>query len=420
MNGTQYPTETPIAPAPLLDWAGISILEAEGSLMEIPKVRAQVGADRFHKTLLQLKRLVKVAAHHGSLQKVLLRTSGGSDLTLTRTDLSVTASLAVRMDEPAAAGVVVLAVPDLERALKTVGRDQTLSLELGADQDFIDMDDGDSLHRIPATNPGDFPPVEHAPATVEGLETDKLQLGRRLSQVMPFVATASDRANLETVLLEWGGIAAPRLVGTDGWRLAVCDMPAASCAAAGVEQYLLPHRPLTVIQKMLQQERGAGVLRLQPFGDRVDGPLGNVDPAGSPRMTLAWEAGPHLPWSGVEITVERVTATYPDYHQIVPGPDYTETLSLSRDILARAATKAAAYTAGMTGITLHWDQGAGELVVRGRNRDSQAEVSTAVPCTYTGEHAEGSYSLNGQYLCEALKVGGRGHRPLVPDRGGGL
>ena len=404
MNSMQTMNDTQFAPTPLIDLAGISILEEVEDMTETPTVRVQVGADRFHKTLIQLKRLFKVNSYMVALQYVLVRTSGGSHMTLTRTDLDVTATLSVQLDEPAPAGVALLPVQDLDRALKLVGKDQGLVLDLAADREFVNMDDGDSLHQIPAMDPGEFPPLQHAETSVPGMETEKRELGRCLGQVLPFVCTETHKSDaLQSLLLEWGGGGAARMVGTDGFRLAVRTMPTAVCPDMDeVANYLLPHRPLTVIQKMLQQEREEGALYIQPLGEAEGGA-----PCGA-RMTLAWQASPHLPWRDVQVTVGRLNGKYPSYRQIEPGADYTTTLVLRRDTLAQAAAKAAAYVDSssrlQSGITLTWGAPAGALVVEGRNRDTKAAVSTTLRCTQTGAHTEGTYCLNGTYLRESLGV----------------
>jgi DNA polymerase-3 subunit beta len=118
-----------------------------------------------------------------------------------------------------------------------------------------------------------------------------------------------------------------RAVGTDGYRLAQCELPVSS---DGVPSIIIPRRTVEAVIKLLRRKTGTVVLRV------------------SPRLL-------EISASGLTLTSKLIDAKFPDYSRVIPAPasNFVTVARIElREALARlkavADQKAKSHSAGLT------------------------------------------------------------------------
>ncbi len=144
----------------------------------------------------------------------------------------------------------------------------------------------------------------------EGVTLDAAELVKALHQVVPAASHDDARPILTGVLLaaESDGL---RLVATDSYRLALCDLPGAELLAAG-QQVLLPSRALGELTRVAA---GADQVRLRLGADEASFETGTV-----------------------RVTTRLIEGEFPNYRQLIP-PSYPNRMVVGREPLLDAVRR---------------------------------------------------------------------------------
>ncbi|MFN2608305.1 MAG: DNA polymerase III subunit beta [Acidimicrobiales bacterium] len=144
----------------------------------------------------------------------------------------------------------------------------------------------------------------------EAVTLDAAELSRALHQVVPAASHDDARPILTGVLLaaEAGGL---RLVATDSYRLALCDLPGTSLLSEG-QHVLVPSRALGELVRVLA---GADQVNLRLGPDEA-----------------SFEVG------GVRLTTRLIEGEFPNYRQLVPS-SYPNRLVVGREPLLDAVRR---------------------------------------------------------------------------------
>lgn len=225
----------------------------------------------------------------------------GDRLTLTGTDLELTIQLDVAVGGEVDGGTVLPArlASDIVRSLPS-GK-----IEVSIEDDEVHIDGGRSHFTVRPLSFDDYPRLG-TPAS-SAVTIDASALSEALRKVVRAASTDEGRLVLTGVLLtaEADGL---RLVATDSYRLAVCDLPGVSVLGAD-QKVIVPGRALAELQRLL----GAG--------DQVVLRLGERD--------ATFEVG------SVRLTTRLIDAEFPNYRQLIPG-SHPNTLTVEREPLLEA------------------------------------------------------------------------------------
>jgi DNA polymerase-3 subunit beta len=144
----------------------------------------------------------------------------------------------------------------------------------------------------------------------EAVTLDAGELARALHQVVPAASHDDARPILTGVLLaaESGGL---RLVATDSYRLALCDLPGTSLLGEG-QHVLVPSRALGELTRVLS---GADQVRLRLGADEASFEVGKV-----------------------RVTTRLIEGEFPNYRQLIPA-SYPNRLVIGREPLLDAVRR---------------------------------------------------------------------------------
>lgn len=225
----------------------------------------------------------------------------GDRLTVTGTDLELTIQLDIAVGGDVDGGVVLPArlASDIVRSLPP-GK-----VELEASDDEVHIGSGRSQFTVRPMSLDDYPRLG-TPAS-SAVTIDATALGDALRKVVRAASTDEGRLVLTGVLLtaEADGL---RLVATDSYRLAVCDLPGVSVLGAD-QRVLVPGRALGELQRVLGS------------GEQVVLRLGEHD--------ATFEVG------SVRLTTRLIEGEFPNYRQLIPS-SHPNTLTVDREPLLEA------------------------------------------------------------------------------------
>lgn len=225
----------------------------------------------------------------------------GDQLSITGTDMDLTIELAVtvRGDVDGVAVIPGKLASDVVRAMAA----GAIDVEVGDDQ--VTIAGGRSQFSLRPFAADDFPRTAAAPSSAVTLPA--AEVSEALRQVVRAASTDKDRPIITGVLLtaEAGGL---RLVATDSYRLAVCDLPGTSVLGTD-QKVLVPSRALAELQRVLGH------------GSELTLRLGERD--------ATFEVG------GTRLTTRLIEGEYPNYRNLIP-PSYPNKVTMSREALLEA------------------------------------------------------------------------------------
>jgi len=243
----------------------------------------------------------------------------GSDL-----DLTIQARTEVAGIEPGVCVIPARLATDIVRALEPGGvtvevDDNEAVISAGRSQFAVRVLPVEEFLRLPE------PTTE--PATLEAGA-----LARALQQVVPAASHDDSRPILTGVLLaaESNGL---RLVATDSYRLALCDLPGTSFLQEG-QHVLVPSRALGELSRVLA---GADQVQLRLAADEASFEVGKV-----------------------RLTTRLIEGEFPNYGQLIPT-SYSNRLVIGREVLLDAVRRVKLLAREATPVRLALKAGGVEL-----------------------------------------------------------
>jgi len=225
----------------------------------------------------------------------------GNRLTITGSDLDLTIQSSIEVGSDVDGGTVVPArlAADIVRSLAS-GK-----VEVQATADEVVISNGRSNFTVRPLSLDDYPKVGGGSGSSVTLPS--ASFGEALRQVVRAASKDEQRPVLTGVMMtaEGDGL---RMVATDSYRLAVCDLAGQNVLGVG-QRVLVPGRALTEVQRIVNS------------GDDVTMQLGEND--------ASFEAG------NVRLTTRLITGEYPDYGRLVPQ-NQSNALTVERDALLEA------------------------------------------------------------------------------------
>ena len=225
----------------------------------------------------------------------------GDRLTITGTDLDLTIQLGVDVGGAGDGSTVLPArlASDIVRSFPS-GK-----VEVALEDDQVSITGGRSQFSVRPLSADDFPKLSEpsgSPATLPAAD-----LGEALRKVVRAASTDDSRPILTGVLVtaEADGV---RLVATDSYRLAVCDLAGQHVLGEG-QKVLIPGRALNELQRLLG---GGGEVTLR-LGERE----------------ATFEAG------STRLTTRLIDGEFPNYRQLIPA-SHPNVLTVEREPLLEA------------------------------------------------------------------------------------
>jgi DNA polymerase-3 subunit beta len=275
----------------------------------------------------------------------------GSTLELSATDLELTIRRTVEVNGERDGKVVVPGRLTAE-AVRTLAPG-AVTVEAG---DAVAIESGRSSFSVHALALDDFPRLAEPSAEGVTLPADTFQ--QAVTQVERAASKDESRPILTGVLLtaEDAGL---RLVATDSYRLAVCDLPGVSVLASG-QKVLLPSRALREMERAL------------PSSGEITLRLGERD--------ATFEAG------GTQISTRLIEGEFPNYRQLIPA-SYPNRVWMGREALLEALRRVRVMAADATPVrltieadevrlnTVNQDQGTADAVVEARSEGTPLTVA---------------------------------------------
>lgn len=225
----------------------------------------------------------------------------GDRLTITGTDLDLTITLSIEVGGDTDGGVVLPArlASDIVRSLGT-GK-----VDVVADGDDVTISNGRSQFTVRPLSFDDYPKL--ASPVNSSVTLPAAEFGDALRQVVRAASSDEARPTLTGVLMtaEADGL---RMVATDSYRLAVCDL-AGQQVLADNQKVLVPGRALNELQRLLGN------------GSEVTMRLGDRD--------ATFEVG------NTRLSTRLIDGDFPNYKQLIPA-SHLNSLTVEREPLLEA------------------------------------------------------------------------------------
>jgi DNA polymerase-3 subunit beta len=234
--------------------------------------------------------------------------------------------------------------------------------------DHVDIISGRSSFSVRPFAVDDFPRL--AEPAGPGVTLPAAAFGQAVSQVERAASKDESRPILTGVLLtaEEAGL---RLVATDSYRLAVCDLPDVSVLAAG-QKVLLPSRALRELERVLPS-------------------------SGDVTLRLA-ERDATFEIDGTRLTTRLIEGEFPNYRQLIPT-SYPNRLVIAREPLLDAIRRVRVMATDATPVRLSLDQE--EVRLNTVNQD-QGTADAVVEARFEGTPL--TVAFNPQYLFEGVEA----------------
>ena len=214
----------------------------------------------------------------------------------------------------------------------------------------------------------------------EGITLPAGRFAEGLRQVVRAALTDDTRAPQLTGVLMVATDAGLRLVATDSYRLAFCDLEGVSALAPGSE-VLIPARALTEIQRLVGSS-----------GDDAESPL----VFRHSELDAVFEMGE------IKLTTRLLKGPFPDYERLLP-PSYPNALEVSREELASAVRRVRLMVRdtkdATTPVRVAFGQEGAELTVLTAESGRAAEQ---VDGRFSGEDL--TVAFNPNYLLEGIEA----------------
>lgn len=287
-------------------------------------------------------------------------------LSVTATDLEV--ELVARTGlEGAMAGAVTVPGRKLVDIVRTLPEGATVALELEGER--ITIRSGRSRFTLSTLPAAEFPAVEEIHGLL-GLEISQAGLKRLCSQTAFAMAHQDVRYYLNGLLME----VRPdklRTVGTDGHRLALCDVDSAT-GESELRQVIVPRKGVVELQRLLGEDDEPA--RLEVSTNHV-------------RVTLG----------ALRFTSKLIDGRFPDYERVIPR-DGDKRIKVDRHLLRQALARTAILSnEKYRGIRLQLDTG--RLAIQAHNPE-QESAEEELEVAYEGDGMEVGFNVN--YLLDPL------------------
>ncbi len=278
----------------------------------------------------------------------------GTDL-----EMSVRSSLEVEVNEE---GEVVIPAKLTSEAIRKLPPG---AVTMTADDGEVQIVGNGPRFRLRELSVEDFPKLNE-PDFSEGVEVDGEELQDSVNQVVVAASADAARPILTGVLFEQSeeGL---RLVATDSYRLAVCDLPGVGINRSG----LVPARGLRELGRTIGS-------------DKIQVGIGEREAAfRSDKGTL---------------TVRLIEGTFPNYRQLLPQ-GYPNRMVVEREALIEALGRAALVAEDHIPVRMRMAEDGIEMTVSRQEVGGETEL---LPGNYTGEEVE--IAFNPRYLTEGVSA----------------
>lgn len=293
------------------------------------------------------------------LQGLLCEVSGGT-LQVTGTDLEMTVRTQLGV-EVLQEGRAVIPGKLLEQAVRRMPKGL---VTIGAEDGEVEILGKGPRFGLRLLSADDFPSIDTTPAA--GTEVDGDRLAQAVSQVA--VAASSDGARpIITGVLFESTEAGVRLVATDSYRLAVCDLEGLGIEGSG----LIPARGL----KELPRTIGSSKVRVDLSG--------REGVFGSDRGTLR---------------LRMIEGAFPKYRTLLPE-SYPNQVVVSKESLLEALGRVALVAEDHIPVRLRISEGGVEIAVSRQDVGGETEHLSG---EYKGEADEVTIAFNPRYLADGV------------------
>jgi len=321
-------------------------------------VRIRAERDDLVDVLARAGRAVSARSPLPILQGLKLEVAGHT-LRVTGTDLDVTVRTHLEVEVLEEGRTVAPARLVTEAVRKLPSGAVVIAAEGGE----VQLSGGGPHFRLREMAGDDFPLLGEADFS-SATEVDGDELIRALNQVMVAASHDDARPVLTGVFFE-AQDGPLRLVATDSYRLAVCDVP----AVQGRLSALIPARALRELH------RTVGAKRLQVA-------------VGSREVAFGSDKG--------SLTARLIEGTFPNYRQLLPA-SYPSHLRVARDLLLDAIARASLVAEDHIPIRMQLQAGGVELSVTRQDVGGETEH---VPGEYDGEDM--TIAFNSRYLNDGV------------------
>ena len=290
----------------------------------------------------------------------------GDRLTITGTDLDLTITLSLEVGGERDGGVVLPArlASDIVRSLGA-GK-----VELSADGDDVSISNGRSQFTVRPLSFDDYPKVA-APAS-NAVTLPSAQFGDALRQVVRAASSDEARPMLTGVLMtsEEDGL---RMVATDSYRLAVCDLRGQQVLAAN-QKVLIPSRALSELQRLLSN------------GPEVTMRLGDNH--------ATFEVG------NTRLSTRLIEGEFPNYKQLIPA-SHPNSLTVEREALLEAIRRVKIFASSKDATPVRLQMGGDVLRLTAINQEL-GNASEELDAEFSG--TELLVAFNPDYLAAGVEA----------------
>jgi len=280
-------------------------------------------------------------------------------LTATDNDMSLQATLAIGGEQDGLSLISAKLLNDIVRSLPE-GK-----ITVAANAEVLTVKSGRSQFTVPTYNALDFPNV--TTSSGEALSVPPSELGEALRKVVRAASSDQMRPALTGVLMtgEDGNF---RLVATDSYRLAVCDVP--NIPVNTSTKVIVPGRALGEVQRLLSGAKEASI--------RLD------------ENSVTFEV------DGTQLTTRLLTNEYPNYKNLIQNA-LPNSIVANRDQLLDALRRARILARDQGPVRLHMTPDGLKITAGTKDNDEFEEDLDAV---FTGEPLV--IAFNSEYLAAGI------------------
>lgn len=290
----------------------------------------------------------------------------GEVLVLSSTDNDVTIQFVLNVggDTDGQALISARVLNDIVRVMPSGGK---VTIEVAGDVATVSA--GRSQFTIPTLNAIEFPRL--TPPTGDAITIPSTEFKAALSQVVMAASRDPQKHHLNAVLMT-STPAGLRLVATDGYRMAMRDLPGG--AADTLDQFLIPSRALAELQRLLD------------MSDEVNVRFSDTEATfQTPKMTL---------------TTRLINAQYPPYLTIVPK-DSTNIAIINRDEILDALRRTGVLSSDIAPVRVRMSKEGARLTVTLPDGSTSVED---IDAQFTGD--EITVAFNSEYLASGVDACG--------------
>ena len=340
-------------------------------------MRIVVDQARLSQKLLAVSAVVPTKTTLSILSNILF-TAEGAELRVTATDLdlSMTASLPAKVEEPGRVCIPAKRISEIVRSLPA--QEIRLSVKSGS----VRIQCGKSDFKIPGADAEEFPKVTER-MTDKGFTVSGETLNRMIERVIHAVSQDMSRLALTGVLWEFDKTKFS-MVATDGHRLAKISR-AEKVQAGEVKEVIVPGKALQQLQKLTSDD---GNVRISVNANYAMFDLGNTF-----------------------VHSRLLEGPFPNYRPVIPTTN-KNTLTIEREALAQATKRVAILANTLTHqvkLGLRSD-----TVALSVSTPDLGEAEEEVVAAYSGPEMDIGFNAN--YLLDILKSIGGGDVEFALDR----